>query len=393
MHHISDVDTWGNPDRNYYVFVAISVLLGFIGFDHFYLRSFGTGTQKLLVNCITLGFWYLWDLIQVFKDGQKIRKDGLNSPLDWIQGIGRGTFTPLPSDSEATEEASEPKQDGGACKPKANANIPQFEAKKSYLIYAFLSVCLGWLGADKFYMGETWQGVAKVLSCFNIFLFLFGWAWVIWDAVHAFFMTDSIMENGISVPMPYSFVFHNKICPSVFKVVPFDPNAPPPKEEKKSGGFGSLLDWLPLPSVPQGFSMREIYRELLAPLMIPPIVKGLKEINNPPAPSMPAVDMPSLSLPENPIAGIVNSASETVNTAKEVLKNGAVNSLHVISDVAKEAEKTVAKMSGGSYTHAQEGGAGAGASGPGPVIAGALTAVVLAGGLKGFYDFIIKQYG
>jgi hypothetical protein len=31
--------------------------------------------------------------------------------------------------------------------------------------------------------------------------------------------------------------------------------------------------------------------------------------------------------------------------------------------------------------------------GPGPAIAGVLTAVVLAGGLKGFYDIISKQYG
>ena len=32
-------------------------------------------------------------------------------------------------------------------------------------------------------------------------------------------------------------------------------------------------------------------------------------------------------------------------------------------------------------------------AGPGPVIAGTLTALVLAGGLKGFYDVISKQYG
>jgi hypothetical protein len=32
-------------------------------------------------------------------------------------------------------------------------------------------------------------------------------------------------------------------------------------------------------------------------------------------------------------------------------------------------------------------------SGPGPAIAGVLTAVVIAGGLKGFYDIISKQYG
>jgi hypothetical protein len=32
-------------------------------------------------------------------------------------------------------------------------------------------------------------------------------------------------------------------------------------------------------------------------------------------------------------------------------------------------------------------------AGPGPAIAGVLTAVVIAGGLKGFYDVISKQYG
>jgi hypothetical protein len=43
-------------------------------------------------------------------------------------------------------------------------------------------------------------------------------------------------------------------------------------------------------------------------------------------------------------------------------------------------------------TKTQHGGGGMEHSGPGPVIAGALTAVVLAGGLKGFYDIIAAQY-
>jgi hypothetical protein len=41
---------------------------------------------------------------------------------------------------------------------------------------------------------------------------------------------------------------------------------------------------------------------------------------------------------------------------------------------------------------AQHGGGGMEHAGPGPVIAGALTAVVLAGGLKGFYDILAAQY-
>jgi hypothetical protein len=43
---------------------------------------------------------------------------------------------------------------------------------------------------------------------------------------------------------------------------------------------------------------------------------------------------------------------------------------------------------------AQTGGGGNSIQhGPGPVIAGALSALILAGGLKGFYDIISKQYG
>lgn len=34
-HHISDVDTWGGRDRNFFVFACLSLTLGFFGFDHF----------------------------------------------------------------------------------------------------------------------------------------------------------------------------------------------------------------------------------------------------------------------------------------------------------------------------------------------------------------------
>ena len=102
-HHISDVNTWGYADRNYYVFVVLSFLFGFLGLDHFYLRSFDTGTKKLLFNVLGLGIWYFWDILQISTEGAAIRQNGLNSPLDWIRGIGRGVFKPLPLEKAAKE--------------------------------------------------------------------------------------------------------------------------------------------------------------------------------------------------------------------------------------------------------------------------------------------------
>ena len=401
MHHISDVDTWGKPDRNYYIFVACSILFGFIGFDHFYLRSFGTGTQKLVVNFLTLGFWYWWDIIQVFTDGKKIREEGLNSPLDWIQGIGRGVFAPMPGSKQAGggEKCSD-SRDSRDSRDSHNeeSNQPTFEAKKSYLLYTFLAICFGWLGADKFYLGEGWQGLAKILSCFNIFLFLFGWMWVIWDAFHAFFRTDDVVKHGISAPMPYSFLFNEPIDPDVFVVKEVSP------EERKREKSVGLLDWIAktfgFPDVPQGVSMRNIYRELLAPLMIPPVVKGIQEITHPTftVPTLPS--MPSLSsMSSLPPLSSIPSLSDVVNSATQGATNAIEEQIKPIksmvpmshttstrSEVASAAEAKARPMSGGGYPMDI-------GSGPGPVIAGALTAVVLAGGLKGFYDMISKQYG
>jgi TM2 domain-containing membrane protein YozV len=98
-HHISDVDTWKHPDRNYYVFAILSILFGLLGMDHFYLRSFHTGIMKIILNVCTFGLWYFWDVTQVVYDGKKIREEGLTSPFDWICGIGRGVFTSPKTDA------------------------------------------------------------------------------------------------------------------------------------------------------------------------------------------------------------------------------------------------------------------------------------------------------
>lgn len=266
-HHISDVDMWGAPDRNYYVFVALSFILGFFGVDHFYLRSFGTGTQKFLLNIVTLGFWYLYDIVQIMSDGATIRKEGLTSPLDWIRGIGRGTFM-----GGATHSG------GAATQEKASA--PQ--AKKSYLIYAFLAICLGWLGLDKFYIGEGWQGLAKIFSCFNIFLFLFGWLWVAYDAFFAFFGTKSIMTDGIRPPLPYSFFFKTPTSPDMFKVRP-----------QTAGDAADAAPMFPLPAVPT-IPIGAIYRDLVAPIVSDRLVSVL-------TPAAGAATATAASLPSVPV--------------------------------------------------------------------------------------------
>ena len=376
-HHISDIDTWKHPDRNYYIFVFLSVVFGLFGADHFYLRSYHTGMMKFISNLSGFGLWYFWDLIQIIHDGKKIREEGLTSPFDWICGIGRGVMLP-PSDTK-----------------------PKFVAEKSYLLYTFLAVFLGFLGLDKMYMGHFWQGLAKVFSVFNIFLFLFGFIWVLWDSFHALFMTKSILENGITAPLPYSFLFTTPIDGKLFLV-------DNPAHSVKSGGLMDFIPTVPIPTI----SYNGIYKDIVAPLMTPAVVTAINTAKCARPPELPDLPtMPGLAqfgLPtELPIPKIPTSTAELTAAIPKSLTTPVTAQLGQVTQAAqalqslpKTAEAVIAKPVAvveslpTAKPAPQAGGARYEQSaGPGPAIAGVLTAVVVAGGLKGFYDVISSQYG
>jgi TM2 domain-containing membrane protein YozV len=208
-HLMSDVYVWKHPDRSYTIFIILSILFGFFGLDHIYLRSYPTAIAKLVMNFFTFGLWYVWDILQIAVDGTRIRTEGLNSPFDWLKGIGRGVFS---------------------------TGNESYAAPKDYIIYTILTF-FGCLGADKFYIGEYGQGLVKLISCFNIFLFLFGWFWVLWDWYHAVFSIKSVMKDGISPPLPYSFLFDPIQARRLFEVQdPMNPPSAPP-----SSSFFSFL--------------------------------------------------------------------------------------------------------------------------------------------------------
>jgi TM2 domain-containing membrane protein YozV len=363
-HHISDVDIWLHPDRSFYLFVAFTFLFGFFGLDHMYLRSNETAFKKFLLNIFGLGIWYFWDIIQVLKDGKYVRKHGLNSPFDWIRGIGRGMFTP-------------PKAKGGSNNDDKEAK--EYAAPKSYMIYTLLAICLGIFGADKFYVGNVWQGLAKLFSVFNIFLFLFGLLWVLWDAYHAFFMTQSILKDNITPPVPYSWLM-NPIDASVFKVQEV-------KDEPTKAGFS--FPWPSLPTLP----FREIYKELVVPLLQPTVGTGIQSANKVLSVGTKVAGLGTTALTAGPafVGNLTSQMTQQVDQAVQNATRGAIGT--TVENVEKVANATAAarisQPQQAQQPQPQQGGGNS--SGVGPVLAGAFTAIVVAGGLKGAFDFFSKQ--
>jgi TM2 domain-containing membrane protein YozV len=387
-HHISDVETWLHPDRNFYVFIALTFLFGFFGLDHMYLRSNETAFKKLLLNVCGLGIWYFWDIIQVLKDGKYVRQHGLNSPFDWIRGIGRGMFV---------NTAAKTGGKGG--------DTQEYAAPKSYMIYTLLAVCLGIFGADKFYVGNTWQGLAKLFSVFNIFLFLFGLLWVVWDAFHAFFMTESILTDNIKPPVPYSWLL-DPIDASVFKVQEVT-------DEPKKAGFS--FPWPSLPTLP----FRELYRELVVPLLQPTVGTGIQSATKVLSVGAKVAGLGTTALAAGP--AFVGNLTSQINQQVDQAVNNALHptlgsltaatttatatttpaaaepigtSVAAVQQVAENAAAQRQPVAAQPQPQAGGGlstGAGVSSSGIGPVLAGAFTAIVVAGGLKGTFDFFSKQ--
>jgi hypothetical protein len=394
--HESDVDTWGGPDRVYYEFVIISVLLGLVGGDHIYLRSFKTASLKALVNLFTFGSWYWWDLIQIFTKGDTVKSEGLSSPLDWIRNIGRGVFV---------DKAKDP---------------TEYVSKKSYIVFALCAVFLGFFAGDKFYMGDYVSGIAKAVLCLNIFTFLIGWVWAAYDAWNAVFSEQDILDHGIPNAPGIGWLLP-KVSSEAFKLRP--------KREGDDAVVASVLETVGL-SEDSGFGawIRWV-------LCVVGLSSGPKQTCEKPtyrAPSAAAAPVAAaVAAPSNKVNTIINTAKKTNNANKAINRNTANKASEPISTAEEQAEpvkpvkpaNTANKASEPISTAepaepvkpaenantaepaeqqsmaapSQRGGAREDVGndqigGPGPVIAGALTAVVIAAGLKSTYEFISQQY-
>lgn len=426
-HHFSDIDVWKHPDRSYYLFVTLSILFGFLGVDHFYLRSFGTGMQKFMVNIFTFGLWYFWDIIQICFDGQKVQKEGLDSPFEWIRGIGRGVFI-------------DPQE---KLRLMADPNAPIIRTRKDIVIYALLTIMFGIFGFDKLYMGHPWQAVTKFLSVFNILFFLFGLFWVMWDIVHVICYPESLLKGGIAAPLPFSLAFDpfetkEQFIPEVITKEQLQYEAALLRQAWSAESIRNSHFWIwnwdiwfwnwnvvrhgvGLPSVPQ-----------VPQIPVPPGVK-LGSV-----PTMPGVSLPEVSLPDAPKVPDIGSSvtalrdgvfrpayqelvvpivrptvqtsiasqkehEKTVQAAgefgKELLASVPKITEKVTSKIAELADvnSMVSKIKAQAEAKSAErataagtmvGGGGGSDDTTGPIIAGTLSAIVLAGAGKAIVEML-----
>jgi hypothetical protein len=91
-------DTTGAPmpDRTIGWLKFLTVIGGGLGLDHMYLRSPVTGFLKL-ITLGGFGIWYMWDILQVYLEKDRVVRYGLSAPFDIniksLMGVGQGMIT------------------------------------------------------------------------------------------------------------------------------------------------------------------------------------------------------------------------------------------------------------------------------------------------------------
>lgn len=90
--HWTDKNGVPMPDRSIGTLFWVSLLGGLFGLDHFYLRSPLTGLLKF-ITVGGIGLWYLWDVLQITTEKERVKMYGLSTPMDMTTGVGQGMIT------------------------------------------------------------------------------------------------------------------------------------------------------------------------------------------------------------------------------------------------------------------------------------------------------------
>ena len=162
---------------SYDVFLGLSVLGGFFGLDHLYLRSPLTFIAKLITNIFTFGTWWLYDATQAIFNRDVVRIFGLGVPGLGPKGIASGVL----------------------------ANDVPDKKHMAFFVYALALFVGGIFGLDSFITGDKLTGFIRVM-CLITFIFIpvaiFIWLYKI--AMLLFKTNDVIKQNSEYFGAPYT---------------------------------------------------------------------------------------------------------------------------------------------------------------------------------------------
>jgi TM2 domain-containing membrane protein YozV len=147
----------GAMNLSYTALMVISLVGGFLGLDHLYLRSPMTFLAKLGVNLFFFGIWWLWDVCQIFCNEQVVRIYGLRVP-----GVGKQVGAGMLAEEQPDKKHAR------------------------FFTYGVALLFGGLIGLDSFLLGQTNEGIFRLISTITfVFLPVSGLEWI--SKLYSFF--------------------------------------------------------------------------------------------------------------------------------------------------------------------------------------------------------------
>ena len=173
---------------SYNIFLGLSVLGGFLGLDHLYLRSPLTFIAKLITNIFTFGTWWLYDATQAIFNRDVVKIFGLGVPGLGPRGIAAGVLA---------------------------KDIPD-KKHMAFFVYALALFGGGIFGLDSFVTGDKQTGFIR-LMCLIIIIFapvaIFFWLYKVGMFL---FKTDTVIkQNSEYFGAPYTGITASSMLPFI----------------------------------------------------------------------------------------------------------------------------------------------------------------------------------
>lgn len=164
----------GGPNAvylSYTVFLGLSILGGFFGLDHLYLRSPLTAIAKFFVNLNGFGVWWLYDAAQALFNKDVVKLFGLGVPGLGPQGIAAGVL---------------------------RHEIPD-QKHLRFFTYAISLFLGGAFGLDSFVTGRSQVGAIRLISLLSII----GAPFAIWYWIYKIFLFLTDTKGVVSADSEY----------------------------------------------------------------------------------------------------------------------------------------------------------------------------------------------
>lgn len=148
---------------------VLSIFGGILALDHLYIRSPFTFILKMILNVITLGTWWIYDALQVTFNSDSVKLFGLSMPV-LGSGIGAGMFS------------------------SSETSAPSSSTHLHFLYYSIALIFGGIFGADSFILGNTKEGIIRLLMTLTAFLLPLSLIIYVYKLIVYFFKTESIIN-------------------------------------------------------------------------------------------------------------------------------------------------------------------------------------------------------